>query len=184
MPGPGGRTEEFADAALRLVARGGLQAVSVRTVAAEAGWSAGALQKVFATKEDLLRAAVDLMDRRVQERLHHLPLTGAPVDDLLALVEETLPLDERRRDEALVWTAFSLEAARTPWIAEVLHAQTAAVLHDLTGLLGGDAAAARTAQAVVALADGFAVRLLHSPEAVPAAREALRASLRTLLAAL
>ncbi|WP_337062399.1 TetR/AcrR family transcriptional regulator [Kineococcus sp. G2] len=176
MPGPGGRADEFAGAALRVVARGGLQAVSVRTVAAEAGWSAGALQKVFPTKEDLLRAAVDLMDRRVRDRTGGTTPTGDPVEDLAALVEETLPLDAHRREESLVWTAFALEGARTPWIADVLRTQDDTVTADLAPLVGED-----VARAVTALADGFAVRLLYDPGAADAVRAALRTALTALL---
>lgn len=179
------RPADFAAAALRLTARGGLEAVSIRTVAAEAGWSAGALQKVFATKEDLLAAAVDLMSQRVIDRMAGLEATGEVVADLAALVRETLPLDRTRRDEALVWTAVAGRAATVDWMADVLRAQDAAVLTELTEAVRqarpSEPAPSAVADAVVALADGWTVRLLYAPEIAPAALTALDRALELLL---
>jgi len=42
------RQGELADAALRILGRDGIAAVSFRAVAAESGWSLGAVQKAFA----------------------------------------------------------------------------------------------------------------------------------------
>ena len=52
-------SEQLTDALMRLVVDGGLEAVSVRTVAKEAGVSVGAVQYHFKTKDDLLYAAYE-----------------------------------------------------------------------------------------------------------------------------
>lgn len=52
------RIAEFAEAALRIVARDGLAAVSFRAVATESGWSLGAVQRAFASNHDLLAATL------------------------------------------------------------------------------------------------------------------------------
>ena len=63
------RQAEFADAALRLVARDGLSAVTFRSLAAEAGMSLGAVQKAFPSKEQLLRAMFGRLRFPGQKRL-------------------------------------------------------------------------------------------------------------------
>lgn len=180
------RRTEFADAALRLVARGGLEAVSIRTVAAEAGWSAGALQKTLGTKDELLTAAVERMTERVGARMAALPQTGDLATDVAALVQETLPLDAVRREEGLVWTAVAGRAATVPWMADVLRDQDATVLGWLTGAVGharpDEPDPAAVASTVVALADGWTTRLLYAPEAADEVLRALDRALALLLA--
>jgi len=53
--------DELVDAATRILRRDGLAKLSTRAVAREAGVSEGALYKHFATKEELLLAAVDML---------------------------------------------------------------------------------------------------------------------------
>lgn len=52
-----------------LIARGGVEAVSLRSVAAEAGVSMGRVQYYFATKDDLLLHALERAHRRMEERI-------------------------------------------------------------------------------------------------------------------
>ncbi|WP_041322638.1 TetR/AcrR family transcriptional regulator [Saccharomonospora viridis] len=58
-------------ALMRIVARDGMEAVSVRSVAAEAGMSVGAVQRYFAGKDEMLRfalhVAVDAAAARLSE---------------------------------------------------------------------------------------------------------------------
>lgn len=179
------RQTDFADATLRLVARGGLEAVSIRTVAAEAGWSAGALQKAYRSKEELLTAAVHRMSEQVGARMAALPVTGDLAVDVTALVQETLPLDARRREEALVWAAVAGRAATVPWMADILSRQDNMVL----GWLSAAIAEARpeepdpsaVAEAVVALADGWTIRLLYAPVAQSEVRRGLDRAMALLL---
>lgn len=65
------RREAVGRALMRLVARDGMEAVSVRSVAAEAGMSVGAVQRYFSGKDEMLqfalRAAVDTAAARLSE---------------------------------------------------------------------------------------------------------------------
>ena len=54
-----GRQNELADAGLRLVAGEGMGGVTFRAVAAESGWSLGAVQRAFGSKEDLQAAMLE-----------------------------------------------------------------------------------------------------------------------------
>lgn len=160
------KQDVFAASVLDLIVRGGIQAVSVRTVAADAGWSVGALQKTFFNKEALLRAAVELVFSRVEARMDAIPFSGDPADYLVRLVKETLPLDQLRREEALAWNAFTTEGTHTPWIAEILIAQDQRISVQLIEALRflGTSQPETAAASIVALSDGFALQLLYDPK--------------------
>lgn len=166
-----------ADATLRLAARDGLEAVSIRAVAAEAGMSAGAVQKYFTTKDELLLCALDLSDRRLVERWRALS-TDAPLTDYL---RQVLPLDEHTRAEnALLWS-FTARAAYLPEWAEriaasyadlrerlvaTLDAETPPTVDDRENGGAGVMPTGALADAIIALTDGFAHRMLqHQPGA-------------------
>lgn len=51
-------TDDFVDAALRVIVSEGTAGLSYRHVAQEAGWSVGAMQKAFPRKTDLLLAVM------------------------------------------------------------------------------------------------------------------------------
>jgi len=72
------RREEIAEALWRVVRRDGIRAASVRTIAAEAGWSAGAVRYYFPDQDGLLSFAMDLVSRRVTERVEVLAEDGLP----------------------------------------------------------------------------------------------------------
>ena len=65
------RRRHIAAALQRIAAKEGLEGVSIRTVAAEAGLSVGAVQRDFATKDELLhfalRKTVDAVTERFSE---------------------------------------------------------------------------------------------------------------------
>src|SRR5918998_3739890 len=94
------RREELAAAVWRLASRDGLEAVTVRRVAEEAGWSTGALVHYFADKEELLLFAFRTVADRVMRRLAE--AEGQETDPLLlarAALVEGLPLDRERKVE-------------------------------------------------------------------------------------
>src|ERR1035437_2330873 len=101
------RIEEFADATLRVVVRDGLAGVSYRSVAAESGWSLGAVQKAFPTKRQLLGAALRRTRSLVPAQIGTAPGRPTLRSWLVELVLRTLPLDEQRRRVVLVGMAFA-----------------------------------------------------------------------------
>lgn len=103
------RRQEIARAAWRLMARDGVAAVSVRTVAAEAGLSTGALRHYFADQSGLLlftaQHSIERIARRMAAALAAaLAARGRPpIEVVQAVLEQLLPLDEEREIETAVY---------------------------------------------------------------------------------
>lgn len=117
------RRGRVAEAIHRIAAREGLEGASVRVVAAEAGLSVGAVQREFATKDELLhfalRSSIDEVFARFGRfRVGPEGLTFA--EGLRQVFLDLLPTDERRRAQARIWAAFYARAAVDPTFAEVL----------------------------------------------------------------
>ncbi|MGK5694267.1 TetR/AcrR family transcriptional regulator [Streptomyces sp. URMC 128] len=154
-------------ALLRLVSDGGLDEVSVRTVAAASGRSAGAVQKYFRTKDEMLAFAAELVGERVERRMAgvdtSLPLRRA----LRELILTTLPVDVERRAEATTQLAFAVHAAHHPRLAEIRQQVDRDIRQALAAWLetaGHGGGAAVLADAVIAVSDGLALRMLYTPQ--------------------
>ncbi|TCM51506.1 TetR/AcrR family transcriptional regulator [Kribbella sp. VKM Ac-2568] len=104
------RREEIARALWRVVRRDGIRAASVRTVAAEAGWSAGAVRYYFPDQDGLISFAMDLVSRRVRDRISALQHEGTITEIVLRYLEEVIPLDEERQAEFDIWLSFMAQA--------------------------------------------------------------------------
>lgn len=117
----------LADALMRVAARRGLDDVSLRHVAAEAGVTAGMVQHYFRTKDEMMIFAIGAVRERVEQRLaaDPLPPAAGPRRLVEALLVQLLPLDEDRELEAHVGLAFQAYAAVKPEIAEHLRADAA-----------------------------------------------------------
>jgi len=117
------RRRSIAEAVFRVTADRGVEAVSVRDVAAEAGVSLGMVQHYFSTKDEMLLFALDHMRERVagrlQARLAQLP-QATPRDIILAMLTELLPTSDESRSEAVVSVGFYSRAAVTPTYAAAL----------------------------------------------------------------
>jgi AcrR family transcriptional regulator len=104
------RRAEIAEALWRVVRRDGIGGASVRTVAAEAGWSPGAVRYYFPDQEGLLNFAMDLVSRRVRERIGTIQATGTLTEIALRYLEEVIPLDAEREAEFETWLSFIAQA--------------------------------------------------------------------------
>jgi TetR/AcrR family transcriptional regulator, transcriptional repressor of bet genes len=118
------RRGQIAEAVCRIAGRDGLDVVSLRQVAAEAGVSMGRVQHYFTTKDEMLLFAFHTISDRVEQRI---ALAVAEVgerpsarDLVRALLGELLPLSEPARAEAPVLVAFLARAVVEPAIAEAL----------------------------------------------------------------
>src|SRR5918995_4672700 len=100
------RRRDLAEAVWRVIRRNGIDQASVRTVAREAGWSAGALRHYFSTQSELLGFAMQLVVERVEGRIAALEPPKEPREAVKQLLHELLPLDDERRAENEVFFAF------------------------------------------------------------------------------
>ncbi|MEV0586540.1 TetR/AcrR family transcriptional regulator [Nonomuraea sp. NPDC050310] len=173
--GLGARHEErrgqIAEALLAIIDRGGLDAVNLRDVAAEAGVSLGSVQHYFRSKDQMLLFALDHISERGSERVRQSLGDGdqLPRTVLRRVLAELVPTDERRLAELRIATAFTARALVNPALAEHLSTGYAA-LNDLLVLLlrqarqTGDAPTTldpeRAAAGLFALAEGLGTHVL------------------------
>lgn len=188
------RREQIASALMRVAADRGLEAVSLRHVAAEAGVTAGMVQHYFPTKDAMMdfamRAASARYETRMNEALAQL-VEGAPARELVgAVLRALLPLDESKRADGRVALAFQSYAATRRIAAEEL-AEDNADLHDFVadqvraaqsaGQAPAAIDAAHAATALLAMAEGLGVLLLSTGLPTQAALAALEAQLDVML---
>lgn len=100
------RRRELAAAVWAIVRTEGLAAVSIRRVAAESGWSTGAIRHYLPSHDELISFAATEMARQATEYMTSLPGTGDPVADFRAFLLATLPLNDESRTFLEVWLAF------------------------------------------------------------------------------
>jgi AcrR family transcriptional regulator len=167
------RRRLIADALLRIAAERGLESVSLRHVAAEAGVSTGMVQHYFKTKDEMMTFALDVVRDSVRARLAASVsaenLAASPTAFVRSLLSELLPLDRRRRDEARVTVAFLAYAPVRPRVARAMRKETAELLRLLTEGIAGAQAEGRvrvdlnpglTAKGLLALMEGLGLHVL------------------------
>lgn len=167
------RRGEIVDAAIRVLARTGVEGLTMRGLAAELGVSTGTITHWFPSKDDVLGAALDEAAERVGRRVD-LALEG--VDDprgiLLTIAEASIPEDESSREEQRVWLELGARATRVPALAE-LHARLyegwrrrieRAVRRGIDDGSFRVVDTARWATAYAALIDGLALQVLLHPQ--------------------
>ncbi len=107
---------------MRLVARSGLEAVTMRAVAREAGLSYGSLFHYFESKDDLLMHAVRHSMALQTRRVNEFQDRYAGLAALEQLLCDDAITDEISRDAWMVWLTFLYKAAKQPEYARV-HAE-------------------------------------------------------------
>lgn len=187
------RRADLAAAVWRLTVDEGLDAVSMRGVAAAAGVSLGQVQHYFAGKDDLLLVAVETIGERFGRRWAAAqPADPGPLAMTRAYLTQLLPLDEERMVEAHVGSAFLTRATHSPRIAEMLRggsewATGLLVTWIEEGQLAGHVAAGRdprrAARILLALVDGLAMHTLVGHHSPAEAEDALDAHLADLFGA-
>lgn len=173
----------IADALMRVAAHRGLEAVSLRHVATEAGVSAGMVQHYFATKDEMMMFAMavvrDLSQARVAEAVSRLGGDPPPRALLRTIIATLLPLDDESGDHARVALAFLAYTAVRPTAAAALRDDTDQMLSAIAGLVPGPDAA-RTAAALLALMEGLGVYLLSRQYTPAQALDVLDAQLNRI----
>ncbi|MFG2069888.1 TetR/AcrR family transcriptional regulator [Micromonospora tulbaghiae] len=182
------RRAELARAMWRVVYRDGVGAATVRSIAAEAGWSPSALRHYFATQTELLVFAMEHVQAEAAERIAADDRTGSPREVAQRILEQLLPLDRQRVREAEVWLLLAARAQTDPAartrMADADDGIRRAAEFAVVLLTGQPAAGPEAVARLHALLDGLALHALLYPERMPPARarELLGAHLDTLVA--
>lgn len=112
------RRREIAAAVARLAAERGLNDVSFREVAAEAGMSVALVQHYFGTKHNMLVGTLDLvsaaMGRRIEKGLARLDADATPFDRVREVATSFIPVDAETRQAMLVYHGFAGAALTDP----------------------------------------------------------------------
>ncbi|MEU5830009.1 TetR/AcrR family transcriptional regulator [Micromonospora tulbaghiae] len=183
------RRAELARAMWRVVYRDGVGAATVRSIAAEAGWSPSALRHYFATQTELLVFAMEHVQAEAAQRIAADDRTGSPREVAQRILEQLLPLDRQRVREAEVWLLLAARAQTDPAartrMADADDGIRRAAEFAVALLTGQPAADPEAVARLHALLDGLALHALLYPERMPPARarELLGAHLDTLAAA-
>lgn len=191
------RRAQIIEGLVRVAARHGLHAVTMRTVAAEADVSLRLVQYYFQSKAQLMHAALTHLEheshQRWAARLAELPEPRTARAFVEAFLVEALPTDEASRAFHLVGASYAVlamtdaELAGQPLVAGLNHLeqQLADVLRkaqvngELPANLDTDSEAAR----LVALNHGVGTTVLIGQRTVDKARALLRYHVDLLFAA-
>jgi AcrR family transcriptional regulator len=180
----GQRRRLIADALMQVAAEQGLESVSLRHVAAQAGVSTGMVQHYFRTRDEMMTFALAVVRDRSQSKVTG-ALAGLGADPpprllLRTMICALLPLDDESRDNGRVALAFLAYTAVRPQAAAALHDDTAQLLDFIAGLLGvPDPVGA--AAGLLALMEGLGIYLLGGQYTPEQALRALDAHLDLLL---
>jgi AcrR family transcriptional regulator len=166
------RRRELADAACRVIARNGLGGTTLAHVADESGWSIGSIRYYFPNKDELVASALWRVGERVDDRIRRRTAEGMTMSDLRIAATELLPLDDDRREEALVHLAFLAQAAVAPELSDASEGAAQRLQEPLAtriahlvqaGELPTSVDAEREAAKLRVLLDGLRVQLVTTP---------------------
>jgi AcrR family transcriptional regulator len=124
------RRRVVAEYAARLVSQGGLDAVTMRDVAAVAGTSTAIVSHYFRDKNELLRYTYTVAADAARGRIA--AVLAADPGNVRGACESLLPIDDDRRQDWRIWFAFWGLAASEPSFAEVHRDRTRFMVDTLT----------------------------------------------------
>jgi AcrR family transcriptional regulator len=169
--------ERLLRAARGVFARSGFHGASVEEIAAEAGFSTGALYSNFTGKEDLFLV---LMEREIDEHAREISeavrARASIAERATGGAQQWMTMIEREPDVLLLFMEFWAYGVRDARVRPKVAARFAQVRELLTTLIADgvrefdlelDIPAEQLAVAIDALADGIARQKLADPEAVP-----------------
>jgi AcrR family transcriptional regulator len=166
------RRRELADAACRVIARNGLGGTTLAHVADESGWSIGSIRYYFPNKDELVASALWRVGERVDDRIRRRTGAGMAMSDLRIAATELLPLDDERREDALVHLAFLAQAAVAPELSDAAEGAARRLQEPLASRIAhlvrsGELPAGLDAEDAAArlrvLLDGLRVQLVTTP---------------------
>ncbi len=174
------RRESFAAAALRVIMRDGMAGLTVRAVAAEAGFTTGALTHYFNSKDQLLIEASELSARLVRERMERAERARPAMEAIRRVIALALPLTAETRGYWRIWLAYWERSSYDDDVARVMRLRYAEWRGRLRTIIlraqqEGDVAASvdarEAAEAMIALVDGIGVQVVLGVSRISAVRQ-------------
>lgn len=159
------KRSQFVDAAWRVIHREGLEAATLRRVAAEAGYTTGALTRYFENREALFSEALRTAHFAASSRMAIVAQKSTnPLKRLEAIILEALPLNQTRRREWKTRLAFFNAASDS----EALRRANAIYFEEwgqflskmLSPMIFDERTRKRDVFMLQALVDGLALRLI------------------------
>ncbi len=105
------RRSEISAAAVSLIAKGGMDAATIRQIAQASGYSKGVVEHYFENKEELISGALASINAHYEYRVTHKTVGLDGIDALRKRLQLTLPLNKNIRDEWTVRLVFWSMAA-------------------------------------------------------------------------
>jgi len=178
VPGPVDSDERRARlgaAAARVIARAGIGGATMREVAAEAGWTTGALTHYFQNKKELLQFTLEASLHR-RRAARPVDRSESPEGALRSMLAQVLPLDDDARLHWTVTVAFCAQAAGDPDLARTQRDSYREFRRNVTRMVeragrAAGAAATTEAERLISVLDGVAIQALFDPESWPPERQ-------------
>lgn len=165
------RKVQLAQAVWQVILDRGISAVSVRTVAEQAGVVVGSLRHVFPTRAELLQFSAELMVQRATDRVLTVREGSDPAEYVLEVLKNFLPLTADSRAELEVNIALIAESPALPQLVSIrnrAYEELGNACLRLTVKLAcrpSDPELVERARHLHAVLDGLAIHLLMEPPA-------------------
>ncbi|MFF2088289.1 TetR/AcrR family transcriptional regulator [Nocardia sp. NPDC058176] len=172
------RRATISDAVMRLLARDGLEAISLRHVAAEAGVSAGQVQHYFPSKEAMMEYAAGAIADRIAARI----ATAGPDPDLHQILTALLPTDADSATDTRSLIGYLAFASVRPQIADTLATNGRGFRDHIAGMIAAHPDPTTAADTLLALLDGLALHVTVGQLPAARARAHLTAAIDGVLA--
>lgn len=173
------RRQQCTDALWRVVSRDGPSAISVRSVAAEAGMSPTNLTHYFPSRAEMLAAVVQRQIAAGVGRADRIGIGDLDIDTAIELVAAVIPTTAERRRQSQVWLLLVHEQHFNPLagallgdIQRTVYRTIVAGLRALAaaGNLGAGRDVELEARRLHGLIDGLSLQSVSDPRAMSTAR--------------
>ena len=165
-------------ATLRVIARDGLEKTTIRSIAKEAGCSAGSLAHYFSDKEDILRQTLELADARISKRISDIISETEPDFALREVLAQVLPIDNDRTVELTLDVNFWGRALIHPELRGLEHQDhdrwrniVLELVTSITSSRKSEISAINLTDVLIAFLDGLGLQALIYPELFPPDRQ-------------
>lgn len=182
------RRKELVRAAWRVIAERGIDEVTIREIAREAGYSSGVLAHYFENKDALLVHALRMSHEEIYRRYDAEVDTPVQHDALHAVLMDNLPLDEQRDLETRIEMSFWARSLRNASLSQIQHEESEylrTLIHRLVegsqaeGNVAPEHPSALVVDLLAALIDGISLHGLLYPDRM--SPERMRATMEFVL---